>query len=106
MSNVFYQEKFQDRHNGPSPREMEEMLNYLGVESLDQLIEKTVPVQIRLTKPLALPNGLSEQGYLAKIQRIADKNKVFKSYIRQGYYDVTVPAVIQRNVLENPGWYT
>lgn len=106
MSNVFYQEKFQDRHNGPSPREVEEMLNYLGVESLDQLIEQTVPGQIRLTKPLALPKALSEQAYLAKIQRIADKNKVFKSYIGQGYYDVTVPAVIQRNVLENPGWYT
>lgn len=106
MSNVFYQEKFQDRHNGPSSREVEEMLNYLGVESLDQLIEQTVPGQIRLTKPLALPKALSEQAYLAKIQRIADKNKVFKSYIGQGYYDVTVPAVIQRNVLENPGWYT
>ncbi len=106
MSNVFYQEKFQDRHNGPSPREVEEMLNYLGVESLDQLIEQTVPGQIRLTKPLALPKALSEQAYLAKIQRIADKNKVFKSYIGQGYYDVTVPTVIQRNVLENPGWYT
>src|SRR5690606_29440808 len=106
MSNVFYQEKFQDRHNGPSPREEEEMLNYLGVEYLDQLIEHTVPGQIRLTTTLALPKAISEQAYLAKIQRIADKNKVSKSYIGQGYYDVTVPAVIQRNVLENPGWYT
>ncbi|MBD1433375.1 aminomethyl-transferring glycine dehydrogenase [Sphingobacterium sp. DN00404] len=106
MSNVFYQEKFQDRHNGPRAEEAQEMLSYLGVQSLDQLIEQAVPSQIRLKKSLALPAALSEQAYLAKIQRIADKNKVFKSYIGQGYYDVTVPAVIQRNVLENPGWYT
>ncbi len=106
MSNVFYQEKFQDRHNGPRAGEVQEMLSYLRVQSLDQLIEQAVPSQIRLKKSLALPAALSEQAYLAKIQRIADKNKVFKSYIGQGYYDVTVPAVIQRNVLENPGWYT
>src|SRR5690606_25862794 len=106
MSNVFYQEKFQERHNGPSVEETQEMLTYLGVQSSDELIEQTLPSQIRLKKPLALPKALSEQAYLAKIQRIADKNKVFKSYIGQGYYDVIVPAVIQRNVLENPGWYT
>lgn len=106
MSNVFYQEKFQDRHNGPSVEEAQEMLTYLGVPSLDELIEQTVPSQIRLKKPLTLPAALSEKGYLGKIQQIADKNKVFKSYIGRGYYDVTVPAVIQRNVLENPGWYT
>ncbi|TYR37381.1 aminomethyl-transferring glycine dehydrogenase [Sphingobacterium phlebotomi] len=106
MSNVFYQEKFQDRHNGPRAEEAQEMLGYLGLQSLDELIEQTVPRQIRLKKPLALPAAWSEKAYLAKIQRIADKNKVFKSYIGQGYYDVAVPAVIQRNVLENPGWYT
>lgn len=106
MSNVFYQEKFQDRHNGPRTEEAQEMLAYLGVSSLDQLIEQTVPSQIRLQKPLGLPEALSEKAYLTKIRQIADNNKVFKSYIGQGYYDVTVPAVIQRNVLENPGWYT
>lgn len=106
MSNVFYQEKFQDRHNGPSVEETQEMLTYLGVQSSDELIEQTLPSQIRLKKPLKLPKALSEKGYLAKIQQIADKNKVFKSYIGQGYYDVIVPTVIQRNVLENPGWYT
>ncbi|NGM65635.1 aminomethyl-transferring glycine dehydrogenase [Sphingobacterium sp. SGR-19] len=106
MSNVFYQEKFQDRHNGPRAEETQEMLSYLGVQSLDELIEQAVPSQIRLKKSLALPRALSEKAYLVKIQRIADKNKVFKSFIGQGYYDVTVPAVIQRNVLENPGWYT
>ncbi|PRD48802.1 aminomethyl-transferring glycine dehydrogenase [Sphingobacterium haloxyli] len=106
MSNVFYQEKFQDRHNGPRAEEVQEMLGYLGLQSLDQLIDQAIPSQIRLKKALALPTALSEKSFLAKIQQIADKNKVFKSYIGQGYYDVTVPAVIQRNVLENPGWYT
>ncbi|KGE14721.1 aminomethyl-transferring glycine dehydrogenase [Sphingobacterium deserti] len=106
MSNVFYQEKFQDRHNGPRAEEAQEMLAFLGVSSVDELIEQTVPSQIRLKKPLALPEALSEKGYLAKVKQLADKNKVFKSYIGQGYYDVTVPGVIQRNVLENPGWYT
>ncbi|MBD1424227.1 aminomethyl-transferring glycine dehydrogenase [Sphingobacterium arenae] len=106
MSNIFYQEKFQDRHNGPRAKEAQEMLSYLGMQSLDELIEQAVPGPIRLKKSLSLPAALSEKAYLAKIQRIADKNKVFKSYIGQGYSDVTVPAVIQRNVLENPGWYT
>lgn len=106
MSNVFYQEKFQDRHNGPRAEEAQAMLSYLGVDSLDQLIEQTVPNPIRLTKPLNLPSAWSETAYLNKIQHIAEKNKVYKSYIGQGYYDVSVPAVIQRNVLENPGWYT
>ncbi|GHE29196.1 aminomethyl-transferring glycine dehydrogenase [Sphingobacterium griseoflavum] len=106
MSNVFYQEKFQDRHNGPRAEEAQEMLAFLGVQSVDELIEQTVPSQIRLKKALALPEALSEKAYLAKVKQLADKNKVFKSYIGQGYYDVTVPGVIQRNVLENPGWYT
>lgn len=106
MSNVFYQEKFEDRHNGPRSTEAQEMLSFLGVQSLDELIEQTVPSQIRLKKSMSLPKALSEKAYLAKVKQIADKNKVFKSYIGQGYYDVTVPGVIQRNVLENPGWYT
>ncbi|MGO3804721.1 MAG: aminomethyl-transferring glycine dehydrogenase [Sphingobacterium sp.] len=106
MSNVFYQEKFQDRHNGPRARETQEMLAYLGVGTVDELIEQTVPSQIRLKQPMGVPVALSEKAYLAKVKQIADKNKVFKSYIGQGYNDVVVPGVIQRNVLENPGWYT
>lgn len=105
MSNVYYQEKFEDRHNGPSSTDVEEMLNVLGVSSLDELIEQTVPAQIR-RKPLNLPKALSEVAYLDKIAQIAEKNKVFKSYIGQGYFDVILPGVIQRNVFENPGWYT
>lgn len=106
MSNIYYQEKFQDRHNGPDAAQIEEMLGFLGVESLDELIEQTVPAPIRATKPLNLPNALSEVEYLEKVAQIAEKNKVFKSFIGQGYFDVILPGVIQRNVFENPGWYT
>jgi len=106
MSNINYQEKFQDRHNGPSASQVEEMLTVLGVSSLDELIEQTVPAQIRKKEPLKLPAALSEVAYLEKVAQIAEKNKVFKSYIGQGYFDVILPGVIQRNVFENPGWYT
>lgn len=105
MSNVYYEEKFEDRHNGPSSAQVTEMLSFLGVDSLDELVEQTVPKPIRRTA-LALPKALSEVAYLEKIAQIAEKNKVFKSYIGQGYYDVVLPGVIQRNVFENPGWYT
>src|SRR5690606_1640448 len=73
---------------------------------LGQLMDETVPAQIRTTTPLRLPDAWSETAYLQRMRAVADKNKVFKSYIGQGYYDVTLPGVIQRNVLENPGWYT
>ena len=106
MSQIFYQEKFEDRHNGPDSAQVEEMLNVLGVGSLEELIDQTVPAQIRRENTLNLPKALSEVAYLEKIAQVAEKNKVFKSYIGQGYYDVTLPGVIQRNVFENPGWYT
>lgn len=106
MSNVYYQEKFEDRHNGPSEAQVQDMLAVLGVNSLDELIEQTVPAQIRKKEKLKLPKELTEVAYLTKIAQIAEKNKVFKSYIGQGYNDVILPGVIQRNVFENPGWYT
>src|SRR5690606_8335454 len=106
MSNIFYQEKFEDRHNGPGSGQVQEMLNVLSVGSLDELIDQTVPAQIRKKQALNLPPALSEVAYLEKIAQIAEKNKVFKSYIGQGYNDVILPGVIQRNVFENPGWYT
>ncbi len=105
MSNVYYQEKFEDRHNGPSSAQVDDMLGFLGVSSFDELIDQTVPAAIR-RNPLKLPKALSEVAYLEKIAQVAEKNKVFKSYIGQGYYDVVLPGVIQRNVFENPGWYT
>lgn len=106
MSNIFYQEKFEDRHIGPSTDEVEEMLSVLGVQSIEELIDQTVPPQIRKKEALQLPKALSEVDYLEKIAQVTEKNKVFKSYIGQGYYNVVLPGVIQRNVFENPGWYT
>ncbi|MBB5397738.1 aminomethyl-transferring glycine dehydrogenase [Mucilaginibacter sp. AK015] len=104
--NVDYQEKFQQRHIAPNQADTEKMLKTVGVNSLDELIDETVPARIRLKAPLNLPAAKSEFDYLNTLRQTASKNKVFKSYIGQGYYDVIVPGVIQRNILENPGWYT
>ena len=82
------------------------MLKTIGVNSLDELIGQTIPARIRLKNPLNLPAAKSEFDYLNMLKQTASKNKVFKSFIGQGYYDVIVPGVIQRNILENPGWYT
>ncbi|AYL99194.1 aminomethyl-transferring glycine dehydrogenase [Mucilaginibacter celer] len=101
-----YQEQFQSRHIAPSEADKAKMLKTIGVNSLDELIGQTVPEKIRLTKPLNLPAAKSEFDYLNTLKQTASKNKVFKSFIGKGYYDVIVPGVIQRNILENPGWYT
>lgn len=97
---------FIDRHNGPGKEDTELMLKAIGVETLDQLIDETVPASIRLPRPLNLPAGLNEFEYLNHIKVLASKNKVFKSYIGMGYYNTITPGVILRNVFENPGWYT
>ena len=97
---------FIDRHNGPRKSEHDIMLKKTGVASIDELIEQTIPAAIRLEKPLNLPEGINEYEYLNHIKEIASKNKIFKSYIGLGYYNTITPGVIQRNVLENPGWYT
>lgn len=94
------------RHNGPGKEETELMLKIIGVDTLDQLIDETIPSSIRLPKPLNLPAGLNEFEYLNHIKTIASKNKVFKSYIGMGYYNTITPGVILRNIFENPGWYT
>ncbi|MDB5287071.1 MAG: hypothetical protein JWR05_2020 [Mucilaginibacter sp.] len=104
--NIDYQEKFQQRHIAPNQADTEKMLKIIGVNTLDELIDETVPARIRLKNPLNLPAAKSEFDYLNTLKQTASKNKVFKSYIGQGYYDVIVPGVIQRNILENPGWYT
>ncbi|MBW4891227.1 aminomethyl-transferring glycine dehydrogenase [Mucilaginibacter sp. HMF5004] len=104
--NIDYQEKFEHRHIAPNPADTTEMLQAVGVNTIDELIAQTVPQKIRLAKPLSLPAAKSEFDYLNDLKQTASKNKVFKSYIGQGYYDVIVPGVIQRNILENPGWYT
>ncbi|WP_416440099.1 aminomethyl-transferring glycine dehydrogenase [Leeuwenhoekiella sp. A16] len=94
------------RHIGPRESEKEEMLKAIGVENMDQLIYETLPDGIKLKKPLNLAPALSEYEYATHINELAAKNKVFKSYIGLGYNEAKIPAVIQRNILENPGWYT
>ncbi|MGI8951309.1 MAG: aminomethyl-transferring glycine dehydrogenase [Chitinophagaceae bacterium] len=98
--------EFQRRHIGPNEEETKEMLKIIGVNSIEELIDKTIPQDIRLHKKLNLPNGISEQEYLQQIKQIASKNKLFKTYIGQGYYNTITPSVILRNLFENPGWYT
>ena len=97
---------FISRHNGPRLHELSKMFETIGVSSLDQLIEETVPAAIRLKKPLNIPNGISEYEYLQHIKGLASKNKIFRSYIGLGYYNTATPSVIIRNILENPSWYT
>jgi len=99
-------DNFIQRHNGPRDHEIGKMLEKIGVSSLDQLIDKTVPTSIRLEKPMPLAKGISEYEYMSKLRKIAAKNKLYKSFIGLGYYDTIMPAVIQRNILENPSWYT
>lgn len=97
---------FERRHIGPSPKEMSIMLKKVNASSLDELINETVPPNIRLKKPLNVSPALTEFEYAQHISEIASKNRVYKTYLGLGYYGTIVPAVIQRNVLENPGWYT
>ena len=99
-------DKFVNRHNGPRDSDVTAMLKKIGASSVDELIAQTVPASIRLKQPLNLPQGLSEYQYHKHLRALAAKNKVFKTYIGLGYYNTIVPAVVQRNVLENPGWYT
>lgn len=97
---------FASRHIGPRVNELPVMLKTIGVDSLDDLIEKTVPSVIRLSKSLKLPKAMSEFEYLGHIRKIGARNKQFRSFIGQGYYGVAPLSVIIRNVLENPSWYT
>jgi glycine dehydrogenase len=99
-------DQFVRRHIGPNAAETGEMLALLGHKKLDELIDAAVPKKIRLGKKLNLPAARSEFEALAELRRVASENKVFRSFIGQGYYDTITPPVIQRNVLENPGWYT
>ncbi|WP_285009367.1 aminomethyl-transferring glycine dehydrogenase [Pedobacter faecalis] len=104
--NIHYQEDFKDRHIAPNQKDTEDMLATIGVGSVDELIDQTIPAKIRLKQPLNLPAAKSETAYLNSLKQTASLNKVFKSYIGQGYYDTLTPGVILRNVMENPGWYT
>ncbi len=99
-------DRFVDRHIGPRPSEIAAMLAALHVASLDDLIDRAVPAAIRRADALALPPALSEAEATAALQALANRNVVARSYLGQGYHDCILPAVIRRNVLENPGWYT
>ena len=106
--NLFEQQanEFAGRHIGPNEHETVQMLKTIGIRSLAELIDRTIPASIRSKEALAIPGPVSEFQYLADLRQVAARNKVFKSYIGQGYYDIIVPSVILRNVFENPGWYT
>src|SRR3954466_13809263 len=99
-------ESFVPRHVGPDDRDVSEMLKLLGFASLDALIDATVPRRIRFRDGLGLPKGMTELEVLAYFRALAAKNQVFRSFIGMGYSDCVTPPVIQRNILENPGWYT
>ena len=97
---------FESRHIGPDADARHRMLEAVGVHTIDELIDQTIPRDIRLTAPLNLPPADTEAAYLRRLRAVAGKNHVTRSYIGMGYYDCVMPAVIQRNVFENPGWYT
>lgn len=97
---------FTQRHLGPRPEELKKMLDTIGVSSLEELIDKTVPPAIRMKLALDLPNGLNEYEMLNLLKETGAKNKIFKSFIGLGFYNTILPGVILRNILENPGWYT
>ena len=97
---------FLGRHLGPNEGEIKKMLEKIGVSSLEQLLQETIPESIRLKKPLDLPKGISEYAFSKHIHALGKENRIFKTYIGLGYHQAVTPAVIQRNILENPGWYT
>ncbi|MBI2616240.1 MAG: glycine dehydrogenase (aminomethyl-transferring), partial [Gemmatimonadetes bacterium] len=99
-------DRFVRRHVGPRPDDVPDMLRVLGYPSLDALIDDLVPENIRLHRALNLPAARTEREVLAELRAMASHNQVFRSYLGMGYYDCITPPVIQRNILENPGWYT
>ena len=101
-----WNDKFVNRHIGPNSSEIKDMLYAVGAVSVESLIDETIPEQIRLKKEMQLEEPVSEYQFIENLRKIAAKNKVFKTYIGMGYYPAIVPSVIQRNILENPGWYT
>ena len=99
-------DKFALRHIGPREEEISKMLTALEVNSIEELLSQTIPEGIRLKQPLALREGVSEYRFLNELRTLSDENELFETYIGMGYHPTITPAVIQRNILENPGWYT
>lgn len=106
MKEFDHPDKFVNRHIGPNPEDLQLMAEACNASSVDELINQTVPQNIRLKKSLSLKPPVNEHVFLDDLKKIASKNKVYKSYIGMGYYPSILPTVIQRNILENPGWYT
>jgi glycine dehydrogenase len=106
MNPLAYTDSFERRHIGPSPDDLTQMLKLLGFDSLDELIDATIPATIRMQRPLHLESARSEYELLQELREIAQENHVYRSFIGMGYYNCITPPVIQRNILENPGWYT
>ncbi len=103
---IVYHNSFEKRHVGLTAEDKKSMLTAIGVESMDDLVSLTLPDDIRSTKDMDIPLAMSEYKYLKHIASIASKNKIFKSYIGQGYHNTVTPSVILRNIFQNPGWYT
>jgi glycine dehydrogenase len=103
---AFDADSFIRRHIGPSAHDIDAMLDALGYESLDAFIDATVPEQIRLRRTLSIGPGRTEHDVLAELRGMAEQNRVYRSYLGLGYHDCIVPPVVQRNIMENPGWYT
>ena len=101
-----FKENFSRRHIGPSTSELNNMLQTIGVNSIEDLLSQTIPDKIRLKTDLNIPDAISEMEFLKEIKKFSSLNKNFKTYIGLGYHDTFTPSVIQRNILENPGWYT
>ncbi len=106
MNKVTVFDQFSNRHIGPNESEVQEMLHHIGVDSLDQLIDETVPPRIRMERELNLPDAMTEYDYHRELRRLGSLNKVFRSYIGLGYNGTITPSVILRNIFNNPGWYT
>ena len=104
--NIAHPPDFAARHLGPGPDDIREMLEVVGCDSIDDLMDETVPPSIRLREPLRLPEGVPEAELLARLREIASENEVWRSYLGMGYSGTITPGVIQRNILENPSWYT
>ena len=101
-----HSDSFSKRHLGPRNEDLPEMLEMIGVDSLDILIKETIPEDIFLKEPLKIPEAINENEFLTSLLDVARRNKTFKSFIGLGYYDCIIPSVIRRNIFENPGWYT
>ena len=106
LESLQHQNEFIGRHIGPDAEDIDSMLHELGLDSLERLVEKTVPAAIALGQPLNLPAAMNEESALAALKQLAGKNRNSRSFIGLGYYDTLTPNVILRNLLENPGWYT